>query len=94
MRAHTWAPMTREAPSDRPGSTHRSSCQRLPYPRYLGLRRVGTAWGGAPQRRRRGGLLVVSLIFCFGVGWSRCRCVRRGAVVVSLCVSAADVCRV
>ena len=39
-------PMTRETPSDRPGSTRQSGCQRPPYPRVRVAHRVGVAWGG------------------------------------------------
>jgi hypothetical protein len=41
-----WAPMTRETPSESPGSTHQSGCQRPPYPGGRVAHRVGAAWGG------------------------------------------------
>ena len=51
---HMWAPMTRETSSDRPGSTHRSSCQRPPYPRVrVAPRRRGTACLGWRLRGAR-----------------------------------------
>ena len=65
VRAHMWAPMTRETSSESPGSTHQSSCQRPPYPRVRGCaprrNRLGRHLGGALRQRglgrRLGGVL-------------------------------------
>jgi hypothetical protein len=58
-------PMTRETPSDRPGSTRQSSCQRPPYPRVRVAHRVGAAWGGT------------SAVRCVSAAWGGASAVRR-----------------